>query len=91
MGAVESARFRVRDPGECDTTAEAGRDVAGLLESREFDTVLEKRRSHVGCVTGVLARELSLPSGFHCVSRPMFRLRRVFSMLLLRADCTFSE
>lgn len=47
MGVVDPECEKVQEPLECETTAEAGRDVVVLLESRDFDTLLDKRRSHV--------------------------------------------
>lgn len=46
MGVVEPVCEKANDPLECEITAELGREVAGLLESRDFDTLLDKRRSH---------------------------------------------
>ena len=53
-------------------TAEAGRDLGAMLESRDLVILLDRRRSHVwGWTFGVLPCELSLPSGITDASSAM--------------------
>lgn len=46
MGVVDPAWEKAKEPLECDTAAEEGREAGVLLESRDLDTLLDKRRSH---------------------------------------------
>ena len=58
MGVVEPVCENAMDPFECEMAAEAGREMGVVLDSRELDMLLEKRRSHErGRVVGVPACE----------------------------------
>ena len=58
MGVVEPACENAIEPFECEMAAEPGREMGVVLDSRELDMLLEKRRSHErGRVVGVPACE----------------------------------
>lgn len=81
MGVVDPVCENVYEPLEKEIEAEAGRDVAGRLESRDLVMLVDKRRSHFcGWAFGVLDRELSLPSGGTLTSFAM----PVFPLVLLK-------
>jgi hypothetical protein len=64
MGVVEPVCENASDPFEGVIKADTGRELGVRLESLDLLMLVEKRRSHPrGCAFGVLARELSLPSG----------------------------
>lgn len=92
MGVVDPAWEKAKEPLECEIAADEGREAGVLLESRDFDILLDKRRSHF-CdgAFGVLARELSLPSGRSLKSSLMARLPLDFPMLLFTMFAAFSD
>ena len=73
-------------------TAEAGRDLGAMLESRDLVILLDRRRSHVwGWTFGVLPCELSLPSGITDASSAMMTLPLALLKLLFTMFAALSE
>jgi hypothetical protein len=92
MGVVEPECEKANEPLECEMTADAGRDLGAMLESRDFVILLDKRRSHVCDWTfGVLPRELSLPSGCTDTSSAMITLPLALLKLLFTMFAALSE
>jgi hypothetical protein len=46
MGVVDPVCEKAYEPLECEITADTGRELGVRLESRDFDMLFEKRRSH---------------------------------------------
>lgn len=92
MGVVDPVCENAYEPLECETTADTGRELGVRLESRDFDILAEKRRSHFcDWAFGVLARELSLPSGGTTTSSaittlPLALLRLLFTRFAALSD-----
>lgn len=92
MGVVDPECENAYEPLECEITADAGREFGVRLESRDFDMLLEKRRSHFcDWALGVLARELSLPSGGTTTSSAMTTLPLALLRLLFTMFAAFSD
>ena len=92
MGVVEPECEKANEPLECEMTADAGRDLGAILESRDLVILLDKRRSHVrDWAFGVLPRELSLPSGGTGMSSVMTRLPLALLKLLFTMFAALSE
>lgn len=92
MGVVEPECEKAREPLECEIAAELGREVGGLLESRDFDILLDKRLSHFwDGAFGVLERELSLPSWCSSTSSAIMVFPLDLLMLLFMTFAAFSE
>ena len=97
IGVVEPVVDAALCPLAPGTAAEAGRDVGVLLDSRDVDTVLDRRRNQLrGRPLGVLARELSLPSGRNETSplilpNPLPLTLALGSKLFWMTDFAFSE
>lgn len=92
MGVVDPVLENANEPLEKEIVAEAGRDNGGRLESRDLVMLVDKRRSHFcDWVFGVLARELSLPSGGTLASLAMPVFPLVLLKLLFTMFAAFSE
>lgn len=91
MGVVEPEVEKAMEPLECETAAEPGRECEAWLESREVDTLLDRRRSQERGrdAVGVLAGEaLSSPSRVPRRSVAMLK-PRLSPTLASPADRTF--
>jgi hypothetical protein len=92
MGVVDPVCEKAYEPLECEITADTGRELGVRLESRDFDMLFEKRRSHFcDWAFGVLARELSLPSGGTTTSSAMTTLPLAWLRLLFTMFAAFSD
>jgi len=92
MGVVDPACENAYEPLECEITADTGREIGVRLESRDFVMLLDKRRSHFcDWAFGVLARELSLPSGGTTTSSAMTTLPLALLRLLFTMFAAFSD
>lgn len=94
IGVVDPVLENVYEPLEKDIEAEAGRDVAGRLESRDLVMLVDKRRSHFcDWAFGVLDRELSLPSGgtLESLAIPVFPLVLLRLLFIMFAACSECE
>lgn len=92
MGVVDPVCEKAYEPLEWEITADTGREFGARLESRDFDMLLEKRRSHFcDWAFGVLARELSLPSGGTTTSSAMITLPPALPRLLFTMFAAFSD
>lgn len=91
MDVVEPVGEKANEPFDCATAPEPGRETGVLLESRDEEMEVDRRRSQrCGWALGVLARDLSLPSARTAMSPLVLTLDRG-SKLLLTSDFASSE